>query len=670
MNKITRYIILTFLLSLHCVGFSQENTKNGEVFVSNNFNETSPSIHIKWISKSVYFLEGCNVYRKSSNSDSWQKINKEPVLLKQTPGNNGTSFDKDTRNLYEATRDMDYQEFQSNFIRAFVVIKAIYNNEMAESVGMYFIDKNVSKTETYSYKVMSITNGVETEVGISAAIKCEAYTKTEPPLDIVVDRQRLRIDFVWKPELLRYYGVEVYRKSNLDADFVKISKVPRAVQKVQNRAGETVFPKVFYSDLKFDKKLSYEYKFVAIDYFGKPSEESPVITAFVKDFDPPVPVTSLKIFPYAKELNVQLSWAASISEDVYGYNVYRSKKMDGPYVKINEEIIAETEYLDILNQPGGYYYYVGTADYSQNEGLSGKVFMDLKDIIPPEAPKGFKSVADTGIIALSWQANTEGDLLGYFIQRSLADEDNLDNRYININADPITNTSYNQKMAKHIKNKFVYRVVAVDTSFNYSKPSINSLAQMPDVVAPAIPVIKFIKPQEKSIKVEWLPNIDSDLKGYNVYRKNITKQTETEKVNFSLIPKDFKFYEVRNLVYEDKCEYYVTAIDENGNESASSKGFAFTLKAKQDSIKEQFNLTFKNNQKRKTLRLQWQKVEEIKGYVVFSSLNNDVFKPISGMLTDINQYNIKIDKNSHQFYQVRVYKLNGKKIISNTIEIK
>ena len=470
--------------------YAQNDGREGEVFVSNNFNGTTPSIHVKWISKHVYFPEGAFVYRKQSGSNDWVKLNTSPISLKQSPVNNGASFDEDTKKLYNAIKKIKYSEFKSNMVRAFITIKAIYNNDLAQTMGMAYEDKTAQLNQTYSYKVKGVENGTEMEVGISKEIKCEAYSKIESPLDIVVDRQRLRIDFVWKPELLRYYGVDIYRKSNLETEFTKITKVPRAVQKIENREGEITFPKVFFSDLEFDKKLSYEYKLVAIDYFGNESQESKLIEAFVKDFGPPTPVSGLKIFPDAKNLIVQLNWEASSSEDTYGYNIYRSTKLDGPYQKITDEPVVELEYYDEIGRAGGYYYYVAAIDFSRNEGNSGKVFMDLKDIIPPSAPLGFKSVADTGMIKLSWKPNSEKDLKGYFIQRSLNDKDNSDNKYININSDPIVETSFTQKMAKNIKNKFVYRVVAIDSSYNFSKPSINSLAQMPDIVAPAVPVIE------------------------------------------------------------------------------------------------------------------------------------------------------------------------------------
>lgn len=61
---------------------------------------------------------------------------------------------------------------------------------------------------------------------------------------------------------------------------------------------------------------------------------------------------------------VTLSWVASDSSDVAGYNVYRSTASGGPYTKGNSELIASSSslsYSDSTVVAGQTYYYVTTA---------------------------------------------------------------------------------------------------------------------------------------------------------------------------------------------------------------------------------------------------------------------------------------------------------------------
>jgi uncharacterized repeat protein (TIGR03803 family) len=64
---------------------------------------------------------------------------------------------------------------------------------------------------------------------------------------------------------------------------------------------------------------------------------------------------------------VALSWNASSSQDVIGYNAYRSTTSGGPYTKLNASLISGTSYNDQPLQSGYTYYYVTTAVNSQGQ---------------------------------------------------------------------------------------------------------------------------------------------------------------------------------------------------------------------------------------------------------------------------------------------------------------
>jgi fibronectin type 3 domain-containing protein len=64
---------------------------------------------------------------------------------------------------------------------------------------------------------------------------------------------------------------------------------------------------------------------------------------------------------------VSLSWTASISPGIAGYNAYRSTSSGGPYTKLNSSLISNTNYADQTVQSGFTYYYVTTAVNSQGQ---------------------------------------------------------------------------------------------------------------------------------------------------------------------------------------------------------------------------------------------------------------------------------------------------------------
>jgi Abnormal spindle-like microcephaly-assoc'd, ASPM-SPD-2-Hydin len=59
--------------------------------------------------------------------------------------------------------------------------------------------------------------------------------------------------------------------------------------------------------------------------------------------------------------HVKLVWRPSSSTGVAGYNVYRSGRSGGPYVRINSLVGSTTSYTDSSVQTGNSYYYVTTA---------------------------------------------------------------------------------------------------------------------------------------------------------------------------------------------------------------------------------------------------------------------------------------------------------------------
>jgi hypothetical protein len=68
--------------------------------------------------------------------------------------------------------------------------------------------------------------------------------------------------------------------------------------------------------------------------------------------------------------SVYLSWTASSSPNITGYNIYRGTQSGGPYSKINPSLNAGTNYTDNTVSDGQTYYYVTTAVDSSNEESS------------------------------------------------------------------------------------------------------------------------------------------------------------------------------------------------------------------------------------------------------------------------------------------------------------
>jgi hypothetical protein len=68
-----------------------------------------------------------------------------------------------------------------------------------------------------------------------------------------------------------------------------------------------------------------------------------------------------------KAHSVSLTWTASKSTGVIGYDIYRSAVSGEPYAKLNTSLVAGTSYTDSTVSAGQTYYYVTTAVASTEE---------------------------------------------------------------------------------------------------------------------------------------------------------------------------------------------------------------------------------------------------------------------------------------------------------------
>jgi len=64
---------------------------------------------------------------------------------------------------------------------------------------------------------------------------------------------------------------------------------------------------------------------------------------------------------------VSLSWTASASSGIAGYNVYQGTVSGGPYAKLTSAPVPAIQYTDTTVQSGNTYFYVVTSVDSSND---------------------------------------------------------------------------------------------------------------------------------------------------------------------------------------------------------------------------------------------------------------------------------------------------------------
>ena len=146
-----------------------------------------------------------------------------------------------------------------------------------------------------------------------------------------------------------------------------------------------------------------------------------------------------------------------------GFNVY---DVSAAPQKITKEPVADAKVVDPRIAWGEKRCYavravtiVGGA--SVESDASPSRCETLTDTFPPLAPKGLRSVAGERTISLIWDPNTETDLAGYLVFRSVAGGELQP-----ITAAPIPDTTFSDGVQPDVR--FVYAIKAVDKAGNAS----------------------------------------------------------------------------------------------------------------------------------------------------------------------------------------------------------
>lgn len=214
-----------------------------------------------------------------------------------------------------------------------------------------------------------------------------------------------------------------------------------------------------YQDRKIAYGHVYVYRIVSITQKGFESDPSNRAVIF---WDIP-PEPPRQVEGTAEDRVADLRWDRV--EGVGGYRVYRRMESgefgDVPVARVGPE---EFSYRDKGLSNGVVYYYVlRTARKVGKTWLEGASSVEIaltpRDLRPPVPPQAVVAIPLAEGIELSWQRNTEPDLLGYFVYRRGWEWE----EFRRLNEFPLEAPLYLDKTAI-LGTRYEYAVTAVDRS--------------------------------------------------------------------------------------------------------------------------------------------------------------------------------------------------------------
>ncbi len=201
---------------------------------------------------------------------------------------------------------------------------------------------------------------------------------------------------------------------------------------------------------------------------------------------------------------------------------------------------------------------------------------------------------------------------------------------------------------------FSYLIFTILSSVGCERPT--DANQKDDGIPPAVPVgVQIFYASDGEILVEWNPNNEVDLKGYNVYRK--TSNTE---YNFLAFTTNSYWFD-DSLSYDETYLYQISAADVWGEESQKSAEVSAAPINRYNPQKLRYiTINARNWEGKISIFLSWEPNYEsdISGYNLYRSTNSSFTADslsLIGFTSDI-QFN---DTNSIEIYKDYNYKIRA-----------
>jgi|GEM_PF-7113089 len=322
-------------------------------------------------------------------------------------------------------------------------------------------------------------------------------------------------------------------------------------------------------------------------------EEEPVGVAFQRvETDKAAPPSTLTGEAVSYDWGVALKW--SHLARYTAFNVYRRGAKEKTFTKITDTPVYVATRLDdakrVVTAP---YYYSDTTAAKEalyTYKVSGiDLFGDESELSLPILPIRDKSRRPAPMmpvaleqkseaIHVSWSAAEDVEVTGYNLYRGNA----YNTPFMRLNALPIKEVEYEDDEIEFKRNYF-YSVTSVRNNGTESVMSLPRLLAPKDITPPAAPVgiegiaTPITNTTQSRVRLTWIPNTETDLLGYHVFKATRADALDWAKLNDGPITTPFITDTMDKALDKKPYFYKVKAMDKAGNPSPFSEVLEITL---------------------------------------------------------------------------------------------
>jgi uncharacterized protein len=540
---------------------------------------------------------------------------------------------------------------------SFGLFAADQSFEVAEMAGLGFADLNAIKGEKYLYKVISnVPDSIALIDEGTAFVGLVDYIPLPQPLDFEGEFGNNSVILSWNRSFFEriYNSFIVERSDDGGKTFLATSNKPL----INTYEGDDPKSDNYYKqDSLPENGKVYHFRIRGITSFGEMGPPSEVIKGMGKTpFQLDLGITK----GYAVDNDkVVINWQVvdGTIELIREYLVERSDNTDGPFNRVNIDLIEKEKLAYVDEFPRSTNYYRVTALSIYDDKISSFPYLvQLADSIPPAIPLKLEGKIDSlGIVEISWQANTESDLFGYRVYRS-----NFKNsEFGQVTKEPVTAPYFKDTVSINtLTSSIYYKVMAVDKRFNPSALSLAVALKRPDIIPPTAPVFKSIKSVDEGIAISWINSSSKDVAAHVMYKQkagdsdwSLYKKIVMDTIQ-SLIDT-----EVQSGVYYN---YTMIAIDSSNLESLPAnkvRGVKVDkgIRAKIENVKAYADRT------NKSITIRWKYNEEnVKEILIYRKSNEDQLTLYTALVGDNSEFiDQRLKENTYYSYRIKAVFENG-----------
>lgn len=482
---------------------------------------------------------------------------------------------------------------------SFGLFAADHSFVAANAMGLAWTDSTAQPEETYVYRVfLTGTSRTQLDTGY-ASITLEDAAALPKILDFSAAFEDGQVLLAWNKSLYaNTYVSYTVERSDDGENYAPVHDKPLINPDRTEEDGRYMM----YIDSLPSNGVEYHYRVFGTTAFNLQGPTSdPQVGKGIEALPFSFPVIE-SVLPYESDRQFGISWRYNEEDEVLilGFRVYRANRVDGQYTLLNPDELMAPDlrfFVDPAPLPTNYYKVVGIDQYDR-EVESFPALAQLVDETPPAAPrKVHGKIMDDGTMIMTWDENTEEDMLGYRVWMS---NDSTDEFTQLTNRVHPRNVYLDSTNLNTLSREVYIKVAAYDYRQNMSRMSKMATLTRPDTIRPSEPVIRSIRFENALVQISWAGSSSDDLARHELWHRPDSGSWQL----ISEIDVDDETLQITDYAAGFGNYYQIRAVDKTGLSSQSQE--VSVMVEATDEVPQPWNLNAAADRRAKQVNLQWE----------------------------------------------------------------